>query len=376
MKLDIVIKNGCIIDPYTERNEVGDVGIKNGVIVQQPPKDAEAEFVFDAAGMIVMPGLIDYHTHVFSAGTEIGVPADISMIPQGVTTVVDAGSAGVANAGAFLKSDINENRLRIKAFVNVSPTGLTTGRYHENIDPQYWDKTKLNNILQKHRDVFIGLKIRVSKAIADGLNLDVLKAAVALAGELNTRLAVHTTDPLAPMEEVARLLRKGDILVHCFHGTGNTILDGQGQVLAAVREAQQRGVIMDAANGRNHWTFSVAEPALQQKFIPDIISTDITTKTLFKDPVFGLPYVMSKYLALGLPLAAVVARCTAIPAKLLGLEGAIGTLAPGAWGDVSVFRMEDKSLVFSDTQGKTRPGTQLLVPQLTILNGQILFRRL
>ena len=143
-----------------------------------------------------------------------------------------------------------------------------------------------------------------------------------------------------------------------------------------MREAQQRGVIMDAANGRNHWTFSVAEPALQQKFIPDIISTDITTKTLFKDPVFGLPYVMSKYLSLGLPLAVVVARCTAIPAKLLGLEGAIGTLAPGAWGDVSVFRMEDKNLVFSDTQGKTRPGTQLLVPQLTILNGQILFRRL
>lgn len=374
MKLDILIKNGCIIDPYSKRKEVSDICIKNGMVVPVP-KDIEADFIFDATGMLVMPGLIDYHTHVFSGGTEIGIPADLSMIPQGVTTVVDAGSAGVANAKAFLRS-INENRVQIKAFLNVSPTGLTTGRYHENINPKYWDKVKLKQLLQTHRDIFLGLKIRISKAIADGLGLDTLKAAVELASELNTRLAVHTTDPLAPMEEIARVLRKGDILVHCFHGTGSTILDEKGQVLDSVWEAQQRGIIMDAANGRNHWTFAVAETALQQGFVPDIISTDITTKTLFKDPVFGLPYVMSKYLSLGVPLENVVACCTANPANLLGMEGTIGTLEPGACGDVSVFSMEDKEIIFSDTKGETRRGSHILIPKLTVLNGQVLFRSL
>ncbi|MEN6383786.1 MAG: metallo-dependent hydrolase [Phycisphaerales bacterium] len=375
MKVDIIIRNGCIIDPYSKKKEVGDICIKSGMIVPVP-KEAEAEFAFDATGMFVMPGLIDYHTHIFSAGTEIGIPADLSMIPQGVTTVVDAGSAGVANANAFLRSDINGSRLRIKAFLNVSAAGLATARYHENINPKYWDKIRLEEILQQHWDVFVGLKIRISKAIADGLGLNVLEAAVGLADDLNTRLAVHSTDPLAPMEEVVRLLRKGDILVHCFHGTGSTILDENGQVLDAVREAQERGVVMDAANGRNHWAFSVAESALQQGFIPDIISTDITIKTLYKEPVFGLPYVISKYISLGLPLEKIVACCTTAPAELLGLEGTIGTLAPGAYGDVSVFRLENKNLTFSDTKGEIRNGSCVLIPQLTVLNGQVLFRSL
>lgn len=375
MKLDIAIKNGCIIDPRSGRKETGHVFIKDKKIVEAS-EEAEAGFVFDASGLYVLPGLIDYHTHVFAAGTEIGIPADVAMIPQGVTTVVDAGSAGVANAEAFAGSAASGNRVRVKAFLNVSPTGLTTGRYHENINPKYWDKVKLQDLLERYPELFVGLKIRISKAIADGLGIEVLEAAVKLAEELNTRLAVHSTDPPASMEDVARLLRKGDILVHCFHGTGSTILDERGQVLPAVREAQRRGVIMDAANGRNHWAFSVAEPALRQGFVPDVISTDITTKTLFKDPVFGLPYVMSKYLSLGLPLEEIVAGCTEVPARLLGLEGVIGTLAPGACGDVSVFSIENKTITFSDTKGELRTGTQLLVPRLTVVQGQVLFRSL
>jgi predicted amidohydrolase len=373
MKCDIAIRNGFVVDPHAQREAIGDVFIENGIVIDCT-ENMEARVEYDASGMHVFPGLIDYHTHLFWGGTEIGVPADVAMIPQGVTTAIDAGSAGVSNFPVFAEKVAYGSCMRIKAFLNLSPTGLTTSKYHENINPKYWDKGKIKEILKRYPDIIMGLKIRISRGIADGQNGEELKAAVAIAEELETRLAVHSTDPTGTMEEVAASLRSGDILVHCFHGTGNTILDNQGKVLPVVNEARQRGVIMDAANGGNHWTFSVAETAIRQGFFPDVISTDITTKTLFRDPVFGLPYIMSKYLMMGVPLGDIVARCTAIPAKLMGLEGRIGTLAPGASADVSVFRLTDEEINFTDTKNEVRRGNKILVPQMTVVKGNILFR--
>lgn len=373
MKCDIAIRNGFVVDPYRQQEKIKDVFIKDGVIIDAIEK-MEANFEYDASGMHVFPGLIDYHTHLFWGSTEIGISADVAMIPQGVTTAVDAGSAGTSNFQVFAEKIAYGSCMGIKAFINLSPAGLPTSKYHENINPKHWDKAKLKRLLQRYPDVIMGLKIRISRDIADGQGSEVLKAAVDMAEELGTRLAVHSTDPIETMEEVAVSLRKGDILVHCFHGTGNTILDEQGNVLPGVIEARRRGVIMDAANGRNHWSFAVAEAAIRQGFLPDIISTDITTGTLFKDPVFGLPYIMSKYLAMGVSLNDVVARCTAIPAKLMGLEGRIGTLAPGAWGDVSVFRLRDKETMFTDTRKEVRRGSQMLVPQMTVLKGNVLYK--
>lgn len=375
MKCDLLIKNGTVIDPAGKQDEMANVYVKDGKIVEGAGVDS-VEATFDAAGMYVFPGLIDYHAHVFSGATEIGVPADLSFIPQGVTAVCDAGSAGTANFDCFVEKVAHGSRMRVKAFLNVCPAGLATGKYHENIDPKHWDRGRIREIFERYPDIAVGLKIRISKDIVANLGLRPLEEAVKLAAEVKVPLAVHSTNPPEVMEKVAGLLRAGDILVHCFHGTGHTILDDRGKVSQALWDARRRGVVMDAANGRNHWTFAVAEAAISQGFFPDIISTDITMKTLYKDPVFGLPYIMSKYLALGMPLREVVARCTAAPAKLLGLGDRIGSLRTGAAGDISVFRLSDKTVTFSDTIGQTKTGRQVLLPQLTILRGKVLYRSL
>ena len=122
---------------------------------------------------------------------------------------------------------------------------------------------------------------------------------------------------------------------------------------------RKRGVIIDAANGGNHWSFKVAEKAIAEGFYPDIISTDLTVKTLFKDPVFSMPYLMSKYLFLKMPLPEIIARCTSIPAKIMGMESEIGQLQEGFLADVAILKRCDKYICFSDTQKETRIGREV-----------------
>lgn len=375
MKVDIAIRNGRVVDPAANREGFGDIFIQNGKIVAGGA-DVQADFEIDAAGQLVLPGLIDYHLHIFPKGTDLGIDADSSLLPQGVTTAVDAGSAGTANIASFLELVAHRSTTRVKAFINVCSAGLATSQYHENVDPKYWDRAGIQKILEQYPEWVQGIKIRISRAIVQELGMKPLEEAVKLAAEAGTRLAVHSTDPTGTMADIANCLRAGDILVHCFHGTGNTILDERGKIHEPVWQAQRRGVVMDAANGRNHWSFAVAEAALAQGFEPDVISTDLTARTLFRDPVFGLPYLMSKYLMLGMSLPSVVAACTAKPANLLGLAGVIGTLAPGAVADVSVFSLSDKSVAFADTKGVVKQGKQLLCPRLTLSGGKIVFRSL
>lgn len=375
MLSNIIIKNGIILDPGNNREEIGNLYISNGRIVE-PYANDKADWIFDASSQYVLPGLIDYHTHIFPGATEIGINADLSFLPQGVTTAVDAGSAGVSNMESFIENIPVRHSMRIKAFINLSPTGLTTMKYHENVNPKYWDKKKLKYFIDKYPDIIEGLKIRISKDIVGDLGISVLSSAIEVAEELHTRLVVHVTNPPETMDRVADLLRKGDVLAHCFHGTGHTILGSDGKVLPQLQAAQKRGVIMDAANGGNHWSFAVAEAALSENFLPDIISTDITVKTIFKDPVFSLPFLMSKYLTIGMKLSDVVKSCTVTPAKVLGISNEVGNLSIGSRADVAIFSLQEKETIFTDTLKQTRTGSRMLLPQLTACNGKIVYRSL
>ena len=195
-----------------------------------------------------------------------------------------------------------------------------------------------------------------------------------MAEEFGLPVAVHTTNPPEDAAEIAKLLRSGDIYVHVYQGTGSNITNSEGKVKAEVKAARERGVIFDAANGGNHWVFAVARAAIKDNFYPDVISTDITTKTLYKSPVYGLPYIMSKYLNMGMNLESVVAACTSKPAQLMHMEHKIGTLKPGAYADVALFRLIDAPAKFSDTKGEVMIGEQLLVPKATIKDGQLVYK--
>jgi len=165
------------------------------------------------------------------------------------------------------------------------------------------------------------------------------------------------------------------VFCHVFHPTGNTILGSDGKLLPGIRSARERGVIYDVANGKSHFSFGVCRAAIAEQFFPDVISTDLTVMTLYLDYAFGLPYLMSKFLNLGMELPEVVAACTSTPAKLLGMRGQLGTLAPDALADITVLRPIRRATRFLDVRGETFIGEQLLVPQMTVLGGRIVYRQ-
>lgn len=377
MTYDIIIKNGTLIDPATGREEKGDLLIRDGLIADAPakaPADATAKYMLDAAGMLVMPGLIDFHTHVYMGGSDLGVNPHTTLVHQGVTMTVDTGTAGTGTMAGFIP-EIEAAQIRMKAFVNITPSGLATFRTHNHVDAATFDVPRLKQLFRDYGQHILGIKYMAGAEINH--DLKALDATLAIAEEIGVPVAVHTTDPAEPMAAIARRLRKGDILVHFLHGIGNTIIDPDGRVNKDVLAARERGVYMDASNGSRHFSFAVAKAALEQGVFPDVISSDLTAITLYTEPVFGLPHLLSKYLNMGMPLMDVIRCATTTPAKLCRMEGRLGALAPGAYADVTVMHLVDRDVTFRETAKPGSPtlrGTRYLLPRLTVIKGVPAFR--
>ena len=367
------IQNGTVLDPSRGMNQAGEVRVSGERIVADVPESATA---IDASGCLVCPGLIDYHLHVYAGGTEIGTPADAGLLPQGVTTAVDAGSAGPVNYAHFSETVIARSAVRVLSVLNVSSAGLVTVRYPENVDPRHYDLEASARLLERYRGELLGLKVRQGKEIVAGLGLEPLRSTLRMADQLACPVVVHVTNAPCSQAELVDLLRPRDVFCHVFHGTGPTIFAPDGSLLPAIRSARARGVIFDAANGWSHFSFASAQAALRQGFLPDVISTDLTNRTVYKQPVFGLPFIMSKYLSMGMPLMDVVTATTSTPARLIGMEKEIGTLAPGACADIAIFKKVERLVKLVDTQGVQWEGNTLLIPQLTMRAGKVLFRQI
>lgn len=384
MKLDILIKNGLVADldnaDYVNQN-IGIVG--NRIVDLQDVENAQAETIIDAAGCIVLPGLIDFHAHVFHGGTAISVNPDVLCLPNGVTSVVDAGSSGWVNYKLFRNSVMNTAQTRIKSYLNVVNVGLSTlgggpTGYLENTNPANFNVEKISQTLDENRDNILGLKLRYSQDIATGRNFsgDPFYATVELARALKTTLCVHVTDSRLPADELIGHFQADDIYAHCFHGTGNAILRESGELFPAIRDAKGRGVIFDCSNGVAHFDFNVARNTMEQGFNPDIISTDLTLRnSLRTDKVFSLLFIMSKYLNMGMSFFEVVRAVTRTPARLMKMQGQIGTLAPGALADIAIVKLRKDKIVFEDTKGAVLEGDRYIDNCATIINGQIVYRR-
>lgn len=379
MDYDLLIKNGFVCDPSQNINAPRDVAVKNGKIsgVGTAIDPAQAGSVIDARGCLVFPGLIDFHLHCFDYSSELAVSPDIMCLPCGVTSAVDAGSSGVANCGAFHADIVSRHHTRIKLFINVCATGLLSLRFHEELDPRCYDAAKLGQMLEKYPGTILGLKIRSSRELTGDMGLRPLERTLAIAQELGCPVAVHATNPAGEKgcAGILEKLRPGDIFCHVFHGKGDTIIR-DGKVRGEVLEARRRGILFDAANGSNHFDLSVARTALAEGFLPDIISTDLTSKTMYAPhAVMSLPFVMSKYLNLGVSLSDVVKRTTEIPARLMGMEGRAGTLRAGAPADIAIFKEIPATVKFVDHKGEAFSGDRLLKPLLTVLNGKVAYRQ-
>jgi predicted amidohydrolase len=374
------VKGGHVVDPATGESAVRDLWIVNGRMAE--PRQDNGLSVndlteIDAAGCYVFPGLIDFHLHMFRGGTEIGLQPDSALLPQGVTMAVDQGSSGVANCDAFYAGILAKTAIRAFAFLHVCPAGLVTRRYLENIDPANFDPIAIREVFDRYPGVFLGLKVRQSVEIAGNFGLKPLERTLCIADDLGVPVVVHTTDPAGKIEDLASMLRPGDVFSHVYHGRGETILDAAGRIRPAVLQARERGVFFDTADGRVHYGLKQTSLALAREFLPDTISTDLTSISVFSPPVFGLPFIMSKYLALGMSLEDVARSTTHAPAKILGLDTAKhGTLQPGAYADISLFKLKDSNVVLTDKAGESVVLPRILSPQMTLRNGKIVYRNM
>ena len=170
---DLILRGGRVIDPASGLDETADVAFADGRIKAVGPDlaDRGAEIV-DARGLLVVPGLIDLHTHVYWGGTSLGVDAAEVARQSGTTTFVDAGSAGPGNFHGFRRHVIEPSPLRIIPYLNVSFPGIfafsATVMVGECADLRLFDPRECVRVIEANRDLIAGVKVRVGRAAPPG----------------------------------------------------------------------------------------------------------------------------------------------------------------------------------------------------------------
>jgi dihydroorotase len=378
---DLLIKGGTVIDPGQRMHALMDVAVKDGKIleVSRDFSEKRAQKVISAKGRIVTPGFIDMHAHCFEGFG--GMNADKYCLGRGVTTVVDAGSAGYLGIRAFIKFVVKTSVTRVFPLVNIGALGLITGgsvkkssqdiskefqNVMENPDwvyPQLTAKAALEN-----KGPVLGIKVRLQQNVQGSRDLDCLKMALEAAEASHLPLMAHIDDTYSPLPDILKMMRKGDVFTHFYHGHAHGILDANGRIVPEVREARNRGVVMDPAPGGSHFSFDTAKKAMQQDFLPDTISTDLAESRALE---FGLPNMVSQFLALGMDLDKAIERVTIKPAQVFDYGIKIGTLRPGYEADIGIFELQEGNFDFEDGAKKKFRGHQMLVNKGAVCRGRL-----
>ena len=375
-RYDLLVKGARVVDPSQGISDERDVGITGHKIARLAANipETDAGQVLDARGKIVTPGLIDVHVHVYDGVTPLGIPADPNCIAKGVTTVVDAGSAGAHTFPGFRKYVINVVDTRVYALLNISVVGLSTvGRdspYGELLDLRYANPKVAIRTMEQNRDVILGVKIRLSRNIAADHDLEALGLAKEAAEAVGLPVMVHIGNTHSPLGDILAMLGKGDVVTHSFRGGEGGILDARGRVLPEVRAAVGRGVHLDIGHGAGSFSFDTAEKALEQGVLPGTISSDVHQLNV-NGPVFDLATTLSKFLHLGLTLEQVIERASTNAAATFRFREELGTLREGAEADVAVFSLAEGDFEFVDALGEKRLGHRKLVPVATVKSGKI-----
>ncbi len=375
-KYDLLLRGGHVIDARNSINAVRDVAIAEGKVaaVAAELNPADALKTIDVSGLYVTPGLIDIHTHVYTGtGEPRSYAGDNSVYPDGfalrvgVTTVVDAGGSGWRNFDDFKTRVIDRSKTRVLAMLNIVGNGMRGGKFEQDLSDM--EAAPTGEKARKHPGLIVGIKT----AHYAGPEWAPVERAVEAGTMANVPVMVDfgSNLPERPVGElVTKKLRPGDIYTHVYSGLRNE-QDSSGHVNPALFEGRKRGVIFDVGHGGGSFLWRIAVPAIKEGFLPDSISTDLHIGSMnagMKDML----NVMSKFLAMGLPLDGVIARSTWNPAKEIKQDG-LGHLSVGAAADVAVLRLEKGRFGFVDMYGARMDGNERLVCELTLRDGKVLY---
>jgi len=373
-KYDLLLKGGHVIDPRNNVDGAADVAVREGRIAAVGPDLApsDARKTIDVRGLYVTPGLVDIHAHVYAgthgigtAGGEHSVMPDHVGFRTAVTTMVDVGSAGWRNFPEFRRTIIDNSRLRVFAMLNIVGIGMPVTEVEQN--PADMDPKATAEMARKHRDVVVGIKsahwraptfVSVERAVEAGKLAD-LPVMVDF-GSFNKPYQTMVTD----------ILRPGDISTH-FYRVPAPLLDANGRTAEFLHVARKRGVKFDVGHGGGSFFFKLAEPLVRQGFWPDSISTDVHSGSV-NGAMIDMLNVMSKFLALGVPLKEVIRMSTANPAAQIK-HPELGQIAVGAGADIAVLRLERGRFGFVDVRGGRIEGGERLGCEMTIRAGSIVF---
>lgn len=366
---DLLIKNGELRDPSQNVSRRADLAIADGKIAAIEDNIAadRAVDIIDASGLFLCPGLVDLHTHCYHSATGIGIEADPVAARSGVTTWVDAGSFGYDQAPGFRRFIVEPARSRIYGYVY-----LYANSRNPDIDVIKYVRGGLDRTARavlENRDILLGVKFQVGSNMNGRYSYDMLKAAREMCDQHKLPLMTHISFAPPETEQVMELLRPGDVVTHCYNGHTLGIIDKEGKIKPAVREARSRGVIFDVGHGLGSFNFPAAKKALDAGFVADTISTDIYSLNV-NGPVYDMPTTMSKLLHLGMSFDDVLLRTTANPAKVVNRLEGMGQIKVGGPADIALLAIEDGQFRLIDSQRNAVTTPKRIVSRMTIVRGR------
>src|SRR5476649_1307731 len=336
---DLVLKGGRVIDPSQGLDKVTDIAFAGGKVAAIGDNLSGAD-TRDIKGRILSPGLIDLHTHVYWGGTSLGVEAELLARTGGVTTSIDAGSAGPGNFHGFRKHVIEPCPVRILPFLNVSFAGIfafsKTVMVGECQDMRLIDARDAVRVAREHKDLILGIKVRVGKSASGDSGIMPLDIAMDVAEETGLPLMAHLDAPPPSRHEVMK--------------------------------ARQRGVIFDIGHGGGSFGFGTTRGMLKAGFLPDVISSDVHVISI-EGPAFDLLTTMSKFLCLGVDLPTVIKLATSNAATAINRSD-IGTLKVGSVGEATVIELKDGTFDYADSIGEKMIGDKRMVSAGVVLAGK------
>ncbi|MBR2635013.1 MAG: amidohydrolase family protein [Clostridia bacterium] len=366
-----LIRNASLFSAESGRMQTQSILVEGGIIraIGRDLSLPEGALLLEAEGMIISPGWVDCHAHFYyDAENVIGVDPQRYLIPFGVTYALDPGSAGAAGFEDFLSHVGRRTDLGFCSYLNLSEIGVPIFGY-EFTDLSHLKSDAAEEMLRRYPEKLMGVKIRISQKVCSD-PATVLREARALCDRTKTRLCVHATGCVLSTEEILRFLKTGDTFTHCFAKTQSGILDDQGYVRSCVHEARERGIFFDLGHGKGSFSFEVAKKAIEHGFLPDFISTDLHIAGV-NGPVFDMPTVLSKMLALNLSLEEILLRITAEPVKKLGLRDKSLAIRVGEKADLTAFRIKKGDFLWQDSIGESLAGKERIESLFTCLGDRI-----